>query len=1072
MAETQRGGLAEKEIEQAITLLKKGAYLLKYGRRGKPKFCPFHLSNATFQRYPRPEKEYQSFSLIYNDRSLDLICKDKDEAEVWLVGLKALITRGTHSKWKLGTINCSTSSDSPRARIRKTSPTVTPFDFGDIQGTQVPLDNVSNNGLGKAFADIISYTEAANTNSRADSVSFSPSPLTNAFPDNSNDRSSAAETFRISLSSVVSSSSHGSAHEDFDSLGDVFIWGEGIANGFLGGGEHRVGYSFSRQTDALLPKAVESTMALDVHNIACGARHAVLVTKQGEIFSWGEESGGRLGHGREADVSHPQLIEILSGVNVELVACGEYHTCAVTRSGDLYTWGDGTYNSGLLGHGSKVSCWIPRKVSGNLDGIHLSYISCGLWHTAVVTSAGHLFTFGDGSFGALGHGDHISTSIPREVETLRGLRTTRVSCGVWHTAAVVVATDSSSSSPSGSTSCGKLFTWGDGDKGRLGHGDKEPRLFPECVAPLIDENICQVACGHDLSVALTTSGHVYTMGSTAYGQLGVPVADGLVPTRVDGEIAESFVEEVACGAYHVAALTSTSKVYTWGKGANGQLGHGDKDNRNSPTLVDFLKDKQVKRVVCGLNFTAIICLHKWVSSVDHSVCSRCHNPFGFRRKRHNCYNCGLVFCKACSSRKSLKAALAPSINKAYRVCDDCFTKLKETDTKLKRTSGYTSVVQSPRNRTGNVNHKTAELADREAQGPRLQDQLSILSSFDSNKQTESRLSKQNLKLELQDNHVYPVNKNLQMGRIYSPKSSIFLAKSSKKKFSASASSSRMSSLATSPVSGKSSSARSSAVTIDDSKQMNDSLNQEIIKLRAQVEELTSKSEHLEAELERTSKQLKTVTAIAEDEAEKCKTANEVIKSLTVQLKKMAEKSPEGASPSFTSGSTARHPSGVRTTYSTESQKTNTTAPASESNSNSAQQNLSHVLQLKKMAEKSPEGASPSFTSGSTARHPSGVRTTYSTESQKTSTTAPASESNSNSAQQNLSHGTKVQTERKERMVQAESGVYITLSTLPGGGNEVKRVRFSRKHFTEQEAEKWWSENGAKICERYNIRSSH
>ncbi|GAY36623.1 hypothetical protein CUMW_023380 [Citrus unshiu] len=1058
MAETQRGGLAEKEIEQVLITL---AFLLHE-----------KSLKATFQRYPRPEKEYQSFSLIYNDRSLDLICKDKDEAEVWLVGLKALITRGTHSKWKLGTINCSTSSDSPRARIRKTSPTVTPFDFGDIQGTQVPLDNVSNNGLGKAFADIISYTEAANTNSRADSVSFSPSPLTNAFPDNSNDRSSAAETFRISLSSVVSSSSHGSAHEDFDSLGDVFIWGEGIANGFLGGGEHRVGYSFSRQTDALLPKAVESMMALDVHNIACGARHAVLVTKQGEIFSWGEESGGRLGHGREADVSHPQLIEILSGVNVELVACGEYHTCAVTRSGDLYTWGDGTYNSGLLGHGSKVSCWIPRKVSGNLDGIHLSYISCGLWHTAVVTSAGHLFTFGDGSFGALGHGDHISTSIPREVETLRGLRTTRVSCGVWHTAAVVVATDSSSSSPSGSTSCGKLFTWGDGDKGRLGHGDKEPRLFPECVAPLIDENICQVACGHDLSVALTTSGHVYTMGSTAYGQLGVPVADGLVPTRVDGEIAESFVEEVACGAYHVAALTSTSKVYTWGKGANGQLGHGDKDNRNSPTLVDFLKDKQVKRVVCGLNFTAIICLHKWVSSVDHSVCSSCHNPFGFRRKRHNCYNCGLVFCKACSSRKSLKAALAPSINKAYRVCDDCFTKLKKTDTKLKRTSGYTSVVQSPRNRTGNVNHKTAELADREAQGPRLQDQLSILSSFDSNKQTESRLSKQNLKLELQDNHVYPVNKNLQMGRIYSPKSSIFLAKSSKKKFSASASSSRMSSLATSPVSGKSSSARSSAVTIDDSKQMNDSLNQEIIKLRAQVEELTSKSEHLEAELERTSKQLKTVTAIAEDEAEKCKTANEVIKSLTVQLKKMAEKSPEGASPSFTSGSTARHPSGVRTTYSTESQKTNTTAPASESNSNSAQQNLSHVLQLKKMAEKSPEGASPSFTSGSTARHPSGVRTTYSTESQKTNTTAPASESNSNSAQQNLSHGTKVQTERKERMVQAESGVYITLSTLPGGGNEVKRVRFSRKHFTEQEAEKWWSENGAKICERYNIRSSH
>uniref|UniRef100_A0A2P2IKA8 Uncharacterized protein n=1 Tax=Rhizophora mucronata TaxID=61149 RepID=A0A2P2IKA8_RHIMU len=28
---------------------------------------------AIFQRYPRPEKEYQSFSLIYSDRSLDLV---------------------------------------------------------------------------------------------------------------------------------------------------------------------------------------------------------------------------------------------------------------------------------------------------------------------------------------------------------------------------------------------------------------------------------------------------------------------------------------------------------------------------------------------------------------------------------------------------------------------------------------------------------------------------------------------------------------------------------------------------------------------------------------------------------------------------------------------------------------------------------------------------------------------------------------------------------------------------------------------------------------------------------------
>ncbi|RVW31236.1 PH, RCC1 and FYVE domains-containing protein 1 [Vitis vinifera] len=45
MADPQRNGLAERDVEQAIVALKKGAYLLKYGRRGKPKFCPFRLSN-------------------------------------------------------------------------------------------------------------------------------------------------------------------------------------------------------------------------------------------------------------------------------------------------------------------------------------------------------------------------------------------------------------------------------------------------------------------------------------------------------------------------------------------------------------------------------------------------------------------------------------------------------------------------------------------------------------------------------------------------------------------------------------------------------------------------------------------------------------------------------------------------------------------------------------------------------------------------------------------------------------------------------------------------------------------
>ncbi|XVE85886.1 hypothetical protein DITRI_Ditri17bG0127600 [Diplodiscus trichospermus] len=996
MADPQRSGLAVRDIDQAITALKKGAYLLKYGRKGKPKFCPFHLSSdeskliwysgkeekhlklsqvsriipgqrtAIFQRYPLPEKEYQSFSLIYSDRSLDLICKDKDEAEVWLTGLKALISHATYRKWRIEVKSDSASLDSPLSRNRTSSP-VSPFDPGDAQGIQAPYE--ADNRLGKAYADIITHTALTKSASQPDLVHFGL--VSAGSVENSNSRSSGADASRVSLSGAVSSSSHGSSHESFDALGDVFMWGQGIADGVLGGGVHKVGDSFDSKMDALLPKALESTVVLDVHNIACGGRHAVLVTKKGEIFSWGEESEGRLGHGVEADVPHPKLIDTLSGMNFESVACGEYHTCAVTASGDLFAWGDGTHNSGLLGHGSEVGHWIPKKVS-SMEGIHVSYISCGPWHTALVTSGGQLFTFGDGSFGALGHGDHSSTTIPREVETLNGLRTTRVACGVWHSAAVVeVVNESSDSGSPGSSFSAKLFTWGNGHKGQLGLGDKEPRLVPECVASMSD-NICQVACGNNLTVALTTSGRVYTMGNSAYGQLGSPTAEGKVPTQVEGKIADSFVEEIACGSYHVAVLTSKAEVYTWGKGINGQLGHGDIDYRNTPTLVDFLKDKQVKSVACGSNFTAIICLHKWLPSADHSMCSGCRNPFGFIRKRHNCYNCGLVFCKVCTMRKTLKASLAPTMNKPYRVCADCFTKLRKS-------AESDSAVWTPKARNGNLPRKHNEMMDREGLAPRLQTQVSGLSSVDSSNQAENRNFKHELKLELKNHPLFPdQNANLHVERFYSRKISISSVGDSKKILPASISSPRKTSQGTSLASGKSSPSRSSEVTVDDSKQINDS-NQEIITLKAQVEDLTSKCQRLEAELQNTSRQLKEVTAIAEIEAEKCKSANEVIRSLTAQLEEAIDILPGGQNALSCSSSIAKRTSRTDHLFSNKSYGTSMISPQSEVN-----------------------GESDSIT---------------------------------------ISHGTNGQSDKSETVIQDERGVYLTLSPLPNGSNELKRVRF-------------------------------
>lgn len=1075
------GGQVERDIEQAITALKKGAYLLKYGRRGKPKFCPFRLANdesvliwfsgkeekhlklshvsrivsgqrtPIFQRYPRPEKEYQSFSLIYNDRSLDLICKDKDEAEVWFSGLKALISRGHQRKWRTESRSDGIPSEvnSPRTYTRRSSPLHSPFgsadssqkDTSDQLRLHSPYGSPPKNGLDKTFSDVILYAVPPKGFFPTDSTSASVHSLSSGGSDSIHGhmKGMGMDAFRVSLSSAVSSSSQGSGHDDGDALGDVFLWGESSGDGVLGGGPHRSGSGFGVKMDSLLPKALESAVVLDVQNIACGGRHVALVTKQGEIFSWGEESGGRLGHGVDSDVLHPKLLDVLSSTNIELVACGEYHTCAVTLSGELYTWGDGHF--GLLGHGNEVCHWVPKRVNGPLEGIHVSSIACGPWHTAVVTSAGQLFTFGDGTFGVLGHGDKISVSKPREVESLKGLRTVRAACGVWHTAAVVEVMVGNSSSSN--CSSGKLFTWGDGDKGRLGHGDKESKLVPTCVAALVEPNFCQVACGHSMTIALTTSGHVYTMGSPMFGQLGNPQADGKLPSRVEGKLAKSFVEEIACGAYHVAVLTSRTEVYTWGKGANGRLGHGDTDDRNFPTLVEALKDKQVKSIACGTNFTAAICLHKWVSGIDQSMCSGCRLPFNFKRKRHNCYNCGLVFCHSCSSKKSLRASMAPNPNKPYRVCDNCVGKLKkaiETDTSS----------QSSVSRRGSMNQGNDLIDKDDKLDSRSRPHLARFSSMESLKQTESRSSKRNKKLEFNSSRVSPIpNGSSQWGALNISKSFNPVFGSSKKFFSASVPGSRIVSRATSPISRRPSPPRSTTPTptlaglsspkiiVDDAKRMNDSLSQEIIKLRAQVENLTRKAQLQEIELERTSKQLKEAVAIAGEETAKCKAAKEVIKSLTAQLKDMAERLPVGParnikSPSFTSFGSNLSSSDVSNVS---VDRLNGQIPYHEPDSNGS--NSQFIL----------NGSSAVNNRGSGLNKPGHSEATRNGSRNKDG------DSRSDS----------------EWVEQDEPGVYFTLTSLPGGIKDLKRVRFSRKRFSEKQAEQWWAENRARVYEQYNAR---
>ena len=81
--------------------------------------------------------------------------------------------------------------------------------------------------------------------------------------------------------------------------------------------------------------------------ISWGVDHCVFVDKQHRVFSTGKGQHGRLGHGGEKDKIKPHMIRELEGKEIIDVQCGHYHSLAISKTGDIYSWGYG--HMGRLG---------------------------------------------------------------------------------------------------------------------------------------------------------------------------------------------------------------------------------------------------------------------------------------------------------------------------------------------------------------------------------------------------------------------------------------------------------------------------------------------------------------------------------------------------------------------------------------------------------------------------------------------------------------------------------------------------------------------------------------------------
>lgn len=156
---------------------------------------------------------------------------------------------------------------------------------------------------------------------------------------------------------------------------------------------------------------------MKIKKIVCGVEHAILLTMNGDCYTWGVGLRGQLGHGVIANEATPRLV--MNGIKIVDIAAGSWHSAAISIFGDLYVWG---WNShGQLGlpvynnngaSSSSASLRIKNQtvythpmlvdIESSDEELHITKVYCGSKHTMIRTSDNRIFLSGSNNFNQLG----------------------------------------------------------------------------------------------------------------------------------------------------------------------------------------------------------------------------------------------------------------------------------------------------------------------------------------------------------------------------------------------------------------------------------------------------------------------------------------------------------------------------------------------------------------------------------------------------------------------------------------------------------------------------------------------
>ncbi|XP_066914062.1 uncharacterized protein [Clytia hemisphaerica] len=218
--------------------------------------------------------------------------------------------------------------------------------------------------------------------------------------------------------------------------GVAYSWGSGN-NGVLGHGD---------MAQQKKPKIIEALNGHKIVDMSAGYCHCTAICEDGKLFTWGKAAFGSLGNGStsKSDVLVPQLVTGFQNAKQSSCSMGENHghTLVVNKSGTVFVTGDGY--KGKLGLGDQESHTTFQEIPGeSFGGEAIMQVMAGGISSAALSSKGHVFTWGCGSDGRLGHPEAeghrylFRSDQPRIVESIQDMNCKKVSASYYHMAALI-----------------------------------------------------------------------------------------------------------------------------------------------------------------------------------------------------------------------------------------------------------------------------------------------------------------------------------------------------------------------------------------------------------------------------------------------------------------------------------------------------------------------------------------------------------------------------------------------------------------------------------------------------------